>query len=151
MGGRGGGSKSEILGKGRSCSKKQIERERTLQRQLQRGSSKVVAIAAFAAIAEVNLAVGILYAAYQVADYTYPIVREGALEYSKTGDRDRAQEKMRDETYRQTKRFVRDTAIETVTGVAVHGAINSKGVEINPAATKFIETAISETIKEVIS
>jgi len=151
LGGRGGGSKEEILGKGSGRSKKQLAKERTLQRQLEKGTSKAIAIAAFAAIAEVNPAIGILYAAYQVAEYTYPIVREGAKEYSRSGDKDKAQEKMRDETFRQTKKFVRDTAIETVTGVAVHEAVTSSGVSITPAATKFVETAISETIKEVIS
>jgi hypothetical protein len=151
LGGRQGGSSSEILGKGRSGSRKRKARERNLEARLEKGTSKAVAVATFAAIAEVNPAVGILYAAYQVADYTYPIVREGALEYSKTGDSEKAMDKMRDETFRQTKRVVRDTAIDALTGVAVHGAMNSRGIATNPVVTTFVETAISETIKEVIS
>lgn len=77
MGGRQGGSSNEILGKGRSGSRKRKARERNLEAKLEKGTSKAVAVATFAAIAEVNPAVGILYAAYQVADYTYPIVRGG--------------------------------------------------------------------------
>ena len=151
MGGRQGQSSSEILGKGKGRSRGRGSTTASLSEKLEKGSSKAVAVATFAVIASFVPAVGIMYAAYQVADYTYPIAKEGILEYQRTkGDSDKAVEKMKQETFRQTGRLVSDKTIEAVTGAAVHGAIESRGVEVNQAATTFIETAVSETIEELI-
>lgn len=146
MGGRRGGSRKKILGSGGGGGG-----GGSIGRKLEKGTSKSVAIAAFAAIATANPAVAIMYAAYQVATYTYPIAKEGISEYSKSGDSERAVDKMKQETIRQTGKAVTDATVDAVAGAAVRGAISSTGIAANQTATTFVQTAITETISEAIS
>jgi hypothetical protein len=92
-----------------------------------------------------------MYAAYQVASYTYPIAKEGIKEYSKSGDKDLAVDKMKEETIRQTGRAVTDATVDAVAGAAVRGAMSSAKVPGNQTITAFVQTAVSETISEAIS
>lgn len=92
-----------------------------------------------------------MYAAYQVASYTYPIAKQGMSEYSRSHNTDRAVDKMKQETIRQTGRAVTDATVDAVAGTAVRGAMSSAGVGSNRVATTFVQTAVSETIGEMIS
>lgn len=108
-------------------------------------------MAAFAAVATANPAVGVIYAAYQVASYTYPIAKQGMSEYSRSHNSDKAINKMKQETIHQTGRAVTDATVDAVAGAAVRGAMSSAGMGGNRVATTFVQTAVTETLSEVIS
>lgn len=146
MGGRRGGSVQRLLGSGGGGAG-----AGSIGSKLERGTGEAVATAAFAAIATANPAVAIMYAAYQVASYTYPIAKEGIKEYNKSGDKDQAVEKMKQETVRQTGKAVTDVTVDAVAGSAVRGAMKSAKIPGNEAITSFVQTAVSDTISEAIS
>jgi hypothetical protein len=160
LGGRRGGSRKTILGsggggggggRGRGHSSAGSGGGGSIGQKLEKGTTQAVAVAAFAAVATANPAVGVMYAAYQVASYTYPIAKQGMSEYSRSHNTDRAVDKMKHETIHQTGRAVTDATIDAVAGAAVRGAMSSAGVGSNKVATTFVQTAVTETISEVIS
>lgn len=152
MGGRRGGSSRRILGSGGGGSAGGgVGGGRSISQKLDEGTGEAVATAAFAAIATANPAVAIMYAAYQVATYTYPIAKEGIKEYSKSRDKDVAVNKMKEETIRQTGRAVTDATVDAVAGAAVRGAMSSTKVSGDQTITTFVQTAVSDTISEAIS
>ena len=151
MGGRRGGSRQRILGSGGGGSGGGGGGGGSIGRKLEKGTSEAVATAAFAAIATANPAVAIMYTAYQAASYTYPIAKEGIKEYTKSGDKEQAVEKMKAETIRQTGKAVTDLTVAAVAGAAVRGAMSSAKVTGNQTITTFVQTAVSETISEAIS
>ena len=162
MGGRRGGSRKTILGSGGGGGSTGGNRGHvvpggggggggSIGKKLEKGTTQAVAEAAFAAVATANPAVGVMYAAYQVASYTYPIAKQGMSEYSRSHNTDRAVDKMKRETVGQTGRAVTDATVDAVAGAAVRGAMSSAGVGSNKVATTFVQAAITETISEVIS
>jgi len=58
---------------------------------------------------------------------------------------------MKRETIRQTGKAVTDATVDAVAGTAVRGAMSSTGIGGNKAATTFVQTAVTETISEVVS
>jgi hypothetical protein len=153
LGGRRGGSRQRILGSGGGSGRGGGGGGGggSIGKKLEKGTGEAVATAAFAAIATANPAIAIMYAAYQVASYTYPIAKEGIKEYNKSGDKDQAVEKMKQETIRQTGKAVTDATVDAVAGAAVRGAMGSAKVAGNQTITSFVQTAVSETISEAIS
>src|SRR2546425_2238366 len=133
MGGRSGPSSRQILGpgrRGRSASS-------SLDQKLLHGGASVVANAAFQAAAVSNPVIGAAYAAYEVAKFTYPIFKKGVQEYQKTGDRDRAVEKMGEETVKQTGKTLVESAVGNVVGAAVDGAMKNANLKADETATTF--------------
>jgi hypothetical protein len=162
LGGRRGGSRKTILGSGGGGGGRRSNGRGggagatgggggSIGKKLEKGTTQAVAVAAFAAVATANPAVGVMYAAYQVASYTYPIAKQGMSEYSRSHNTDRAVDKMKSETIHQTGRAVTDATVDAVAGAAVRGAMSSVGVGSNKVATTFVQTAVTETISEVIS
>jgi len=145
MGGRKGPSSHKIL-KGKGAPRAQAN----VQRKLRSAPSQVVAKAAFKAAATMDPTIGALYLAYKVAQYTYPIVKEGVKEYAKTGDKDAAVEKMKDKTVDQVGKAVKEKAVEVIVGVAVDDVKDVSGIVVEKAADTFVKAAVSETIKEMI-
>lgn len=146
MGGRSGPSASRILGPGGRGRK----RSPSLERKLAHGSSSVVAIAAFQASAVTNPVIGAAYAAYEAAKFTYPIVKKGIEEYRRTGDRDRAIEKMGEETAKQVGRTIVENAVGSVVSSAVDEALRNANIKADETATTFVKAAVAETINRVI-
>ena len=155
MGGRRGGSRQELLGKGKGgragTGSGGGGGDGSVSKKLEKEGSKAVAVAAFAAAAQAVPVVGILYAAYQVAKYTYPIAKEGVAEYSRTGDSDRAVQAMAKETVRQTGKAAVDATVSSVAGAATHGALRAAGIKADKTATTFVQAAVSEVIGDAIS
>jgi hypothetical protein len=160
MGGRRGGSRQELLGKGRggrggggrgSGGGGGGGGGGSVGKKLEQEGSKAVAVAAFAAAAQAVPVVGILFAAYQVATYTYPIAREGVMEYSRTGDSDRAVQAMAKETVRQTGKAVVDATVSSVAGAATHGALGAAGIKADKTATTFVQAAVTQVIGDAMS
>ncbi|MGA2663462.1 MAG: hypothetical protein ABSF83_00755 [Nitrososphaerales archaeon] len=117
---------------------------------LDHGSSKVVAETAIGLVAASNPAVGMLYAAYKVAQFSYPIVKAGVEEYSKTDDKDKAVEKMAAETSKQTGNAVVETAADAVAGALVNGAAKAANERIVGPVKEVVKAAVSEAISEEI-
>lgn len=156
MGGRRGGSRQQLLGKGgrRGGGGGGGGGEGgggSVTKKLEKEGSNAVAIAAFAAAAQAVPVVGILYAAYQVGKYTYPIAKEGVAEYARTGDSNRAVEAMAKETVRQTGKAVVEATVSSVAGAATHGALGSAGIKADKTATTFVQAAVSQVIGDAIS
>jgi|SRR5438094_505630 len=145
MGGRSGPSNRQILGSGRG--RKSTAR---LEDKLLSGGAKVVANAAFQTAAASNPVIGAAYLAYEAAKFTYPIVKKGVDVYQKTGDRDRALEKMSEETVKQAGKKVVETAVGNVVNTAVDGAIKNANINADKTATTFVKAALTETIGNLI-
>jgi hypothetical protein len=146
MGSRKGASAKSIWGSRPVASKNQTH----LQQKLRDASSKAVAETAFQAVAQSNPTVGALYLAYRVAKFTYPIVKDGVEEYAKTGDTNKALEKMKEETVKQVGNEVKGAIIDTIIGSSVDAVRDSAHIAVNETTSTFVKTAISETISELI-
>lgn len=156
MGGRRGGSRQELLGKGKGgrgggSGGSAGGGGGSVGKKLEQEGSKAVAVAAFAAAAQAVPVVGILFAAYQVAKYTYPIAKEGVTEYARTGDSDRAVQAMAKETVHQTGKAAVDATVSSVAGAATHGALGAAGIKADKTATTFVQAAITQIIGDAIS
>lgn len=117
---------------------------------LDHGSAKAVAETAIGAVAASNPAVGVLYAAYKVAQFSYPIVKAGVEEYSKTDDTNKAVERMAVETAKQTGNAVVETAADAVAGALVNGAAKASNEPIVGPAKEVVKAALSEAISDEI-
>lgn len=146
MGSRKGPSTHEILSPSKYASRAQSR----IQRKLEGAAAKGVAEAAFKAVAENDTTVGALYFAYKVAKFTYPIAKKGVEEYDKTGNKEKAIDKMKSETVKQVGKEIRGTAVETVVGAAINGVKDAANIVIEKPVDMFIKTAVSETINEMI-
>src|SRR2546426_11170734 len=118
MGGRSGPSNRKILGSGRGR-----KSNAGLEDKLLSGGTKVVANAAFQAAAMSNPVISAVYVAYETAKFTYPIFKKGVEEYHKTGDGNRALEKMGEETIKQTGKKVVENSVGNIVSTAVDGAM----------------------------
>lgn len=149
MGGRKGSSISVMAGGGGGVGS--IHARHEIEHKLEKAPPKAVAEAAVAYIATTNPAVAALYIAYKVAKFAYPIVEKGVKTYERTGDKEKAIEKMKEETIKQTAKEVVSTAVSTVVGANVEHVEQVAGVTVDKATNTFVETAISETINETIT
>ena len=147
MGGRRGSSISSILGQGRSASRARSE----IQNKLEKAPPEAVAAATIQVVAMAHPAVAALYAAYKVAKFMYPIVKEGVETYEKTGDKDKAVEKMKEETIKQTAKTITSAAISTVVGAGVDQVAQAAGGTVDNTTNTFVKTAVSEAIDEVVT
>ena len=146
MGSRRGPSAHTILGSGKGATRTQTQ----LQKKLKDTSTKAVAEAAFKAVATTNPTVGALYLAYKVAKFTYPIVKEGVKEYNNTGDKDKAINKMKEETVKQVGREIKAAVVDTMVGASVDAVKSAANMSTNEATDTFVKTAVSETISGMI-
>jgi len=146
MGSRKGPSAHAILGSGKGATRTQTQ----LQRKLKDASTKAVAEAAFKAVATINPTIEALYLAYKVAKFTYPIVKEGLKEYNNTGDKDKAVDKMKEETVKQIGREIKDAAVDTMVSASVDAVKSAANISTDKAADTFVKTAVSETINGMI-
>jgi hypothetical protein len=146
MGGRSGPSSRRILGSPRRSGTKGDQLSRTLETK----GTEVAANVAFQTAAAANPVIGAVYVAYQAAQFTYPIVKKGVQEYERSGDAQKAIDKMAQETVRQVGKTILESSVSGVVGAAVDGAM--KGVNITPDSTTatLVKAAITETINEVI-
>lgn len=146
MGGRSGPSVTTILGKS--------ERARRARRQVNYGlkekSSKVAAEVTFKTLAVTNPAVASLYATYEAAKFVYPIVKKGIETYERTGDSNKAIEKMSEETVKQTGRVIKEAAVEAVVETAYGRTKQAYGIKADKIVDKFVTSAISGAINEAV-
>lgn len=146
MGGRSGRAAHELIGSGPSAARS----KKDIQRKLKDGSPKIAAETVLKAAATQNPAVTVLYCAYEAAKFTYPIVKKGIDTYEKTGDKDRAVDKMKAETVKQVGKKIKETAVETIVSAAWNGAKNSSGVQTDTITDTIVTSAVSGVINEVI-
>ena len=146
MGGRSGPSARQILGP----RKRGRRKGSGLEGKLASGGASIVANAAFQAAAVGNPVIGAAYLAYEAAKFTYPIAKKGVEEYEKTGNKDKAIEKMREETIKQVGKKVVDKAVSSLVGTAVDGAVRNANIKVDETATVFVKAAVTEAINKVI-
>jgi hypothetical protein len=121
-----------------------------LEEALRTGSARAVAAGAVAAVAASVPILGVLYTAYQVARYVYPIVAAGVKTKFETGDSEQAREAMKEKVVEQVGRVVVDVTVDAISNAAVDGAAKSAGMQVTEPAKKIVSAAISEAITEVI-
>jgi hypothetical protein len=146
MGSRRGQSAHAILGSGKGATRAQTQ----LQKKLKDATTKAVVEASFKTVASTNPTIGALYLAYKAAKFTYPIAKSGLQEYRRTGDKDKALDKMKEATAKQVGREIKDAVVDTMVGVSVDAAKSAAKVSTTEAADTFVKTAVSETISELI-
>ncbi len=94
--------------------------------------------------------VSVLYTVYKVVDIMYPIIKAGAEEYAKTGDKDKAVEAMGKETVNQVKEAIRDFTVEKAVGACVSVAVQASGGQSDTVRDETVTAAVSTTISEMI-
>jgi len=146
MGSRRGPSAHKILGSGKGATRSQTQ----LQRKLKDASTKAVAEAAFKATATTNPTIAALYLAYKVAKFTYPIVNKGVEEYARTGDKDKAIDKMKEETVKQVGREIKEAVVETIVGNSIDSVKDTANITADKTTDTFVKTAVFGTINEMI-
>lgn len=146
MGSRRGASSHAILGSGSGARSSQVE----LQRKLRNAPPKAVAEKAFQTAAMLNPTIGAAYLAYQAGTFAYPIVKKGLQEYAKTGDKDKAIEKVAEETAKQAGIQAREKTVETTVSFAVDVAAKAAHIPRNKVTEEFAKDAISDTINDAI-
>jgi len=145
MGGSSRASTSTSLGVSSGAAKKDI------RSKLQHATPQVVANTAVTYVAATNPGVAALYTAYQAAEILYPIVKAGAEEYAKSGDKDKAVEAMGRETETQVKEKIKELTVEQVVSTCVGVAVQSSGIKSDAARDSALTEAVTETITEVTS
>ena len=146
MGSRKGPSAHKILGSRKDATRNQAQ----LQRKLKGNSAKDVAEAAFKAAAKANPIIEALYVVYKVAELTHPIVKKGVEEYQKTGDKDKAVDKMKEETLRQSGKKIKEAVVETIVGTTTDTVKDAAGIVTGKTTDTFVKAAVSKAINEVI-
>jgi hypothetical protein len=146
MGSRKGPSAQRIIGPSTGFKRTQTD----LQKKLRDASSKAVAEAAFKAVATGNPTIGALYLAYKVAKFTYPIVKKGAQEYSKSGNKDKAVDEMKKETAKQVGREIAGAAVGSIVDTSINAVKDTAKITVEKTADTFVKAAISGTISEMI-
>jgi hypothetical protein len=146
MGSRRGPSAQQILGSGASSARNQTQ----LQKKLRDASSRAVAEAAFQAVAQSNPTIATLYLAYRAAKFTYPIVKKGVEEYRKSGDKEKAIDKMKEETVKQVGREMAGAAVDVIVGNSVDAVKDTAKITLDKPVDTFVREAISGTISEMI-
>lgn len=144
MGGRSGPSTRTITGGSGGASTRRIKT------RLDKASSKIAAEVVFEVMASTNPSIAALYLAYKVTKFVKPIVEEGAKEYRRTGDVDKATEKMAKETVKQTGKEIVKESIGVVVNETYVQTVQNTGVERNPVVDKVVTSTASKVIEEIV-
>ncbi len=123
---------------------------RQINKKIKEHAPEAAAEITMKTIATTNPTVAALYIAYRVGKFMYPIVKEGVKKYEKTGDSDKAVDKMKEETVKQVGREVKDAVIGAVVQTAYAGAISQANVRPNETINTLVTSAIEEVIKGAI-
>ncbi len=143
MEGRSGPSYTSYLGGG-SGGRRQ---NRNVQTAIGSGSAQATASVVIGAIAATHPLIAMLYAAYQVSQYVAPIAKVGIEEKLKSGDTDKALDKMGREAVHQGMELLKDKTVETIVGQVVD---KSTGGTLTKTAKDVVASAASEVIEELI-
>jgi len=146
MGGHRGSDSKIILGSGKRSAK--IKRD--LRGKMKRATATGVATAAVEVVAMSNPGVAAAYAAYKLAKFAYPIVKEGVKEYIKTGDKDKAVEKMEKKAAVQIVEKVKEKAVEHIVNATWETTKSATGMKTDETTDKAVTSAVSTTVNELI-
>lgn len=104
MEGREGPSYTSLFGSGKAGHKQ----NQSVQTAIESGSAQATASVVIGAIAATHPLIGALYAAYQISQYVAPIAKAGLEEKIRSGDTDKAVDKMGKEAVRQGMELIKD-------------------------------------------
>lgn len=124
--------------------------QRGLQQKLEKEMVKIAAASAVQAITVSFPLASLLYTAYLVAKFAYPIIKTGIKTYLKTGDTDAAFMSMAGQAIRQCIGLLVGTVVDYVTGSTVDYVQAATNIKIGNTAYVAAKEAASDVVEDTI-
>lgn len=144
MGGRSGLSTGKTGGGGGGGSAADI------RKHLIKSSPEISAEIVMEVLSASSPAIAALYVAYKVVKFIYPIAKKGAEEYEKTGDKDRAVQKMAEETIKQTGKEIVKKTVEIAVKTSYSAVVKSNNLKTDKTIDTIVTAVVSKVTEKVI-